>query len=241
MHLARLRTTDGDVIEGDLNDDTITTKDGDEYVVGDDGDLLAPCEPAVFYCVGRNYVAKIDQMEYDVPDIPDWFIKPPVSLLAPGADIEYPRWTDELTYAGELAAVIDKECHEINEGEVDDYVRGYTILNDLDALDQERRTARKAFDGSGPLGPAIATDVDPSNLDMTTHVGGELRQEANTEQMLFGPREVVSFMSERYTLKPGDVISFGSPANPGNLQVGDDVEIWYEGIGTLENTVVALE
>lgn len=238
MHLARLETDEG-LVEGDLDDGILTTEDGDEYVVGDDGELAAPCDPSVFYCVGRNYTAKIDQMAYEVPDIPDWFIKPPVSLLAPGADIVYPKWTNEFTYAGELAAVIDEECHEITEDEVDDVVRGYTILNDLDALDQERRTARKAFDGSGPLGPVIATDVDPSNLDMTTHVGGELRQEANTEQMLFGPREVVAFMSERYTLVPGDVVSFGSPANPGRLEPGDVVEIRYEGIGTLENTVVA--
>ena len=238
MHLARLETDDG-LVEGDLDDGILTTDDGDEYVVGEDGDLAAPCDPPVFYCVGRNYTAKIDQMAYEVPEIPDWFIKPPVSLLAPGADIVYPTWTNEFTYAGELAAVIGTECHEITEDEVDDVVRGYTILNDLDALDQERRTARKAFDGSGPLGPAIATDVDPTNLDMTTHVGGELRQEANTEQMLFGPREVVAFMSERYTLKPGDVVSFGSPANPGLLEPGDEVEIWYEGVGTLKNTVVS--
>lgn len=238
MQYARLETDDG-VVDGDLDGDVLTTGDGNEYVAGDDGVLVAPCEPSVFYCVGRNYTAKIDQMAYDVPDVPDWFIKPPVSLLAPGADIVYPQWTNELTYAGELAAVIGEACHEITADEVDDNVWGYTILNDLDALDQERRTARKAFDGSGPLGPVIATDVDPSNLDMTTHVGGELRQEANTERMLFGPREIVSFMSERYTLAPGDVISFGSPANPGLLEPGDDVEIWYEGIGTLTNTVVS--
>jgi 2-keto-4-pentenoate hydratase/2-oxohepta-3-ene-1,7-dioic acid hydratase in catechol pathway len=241
MHYARFQTDDGELVAGDLEDGVLTTESGDAYVVGEDGSLASPCDPSAFYCVGRNYTAKIDQMEYDVPDIPDWFIKPPVALLAPGADIVYPRWTNELTYAGELAAVIGEECHEIDEERVDDHVWGYTILNDLDALDQERRTARKAFDGSGPLGPAIATDVDPANLDMTTHVGGELRQEANTDQMLFRPREVVAFMSERYTLRRGDVISFGSPANPGGLEVGDDVEIWYEGVGTLENTVVAPE
>lgn len=241
MHYARFETDAGDVVDGDLRDGVVTTEDGDEYAVGVDGRLAAPCEPSAFYCVGRNYTAKIDQMAYDVPDVPDWFIKPPVSLLAPGVDIVYPTWTDDLTYAGELAAVVGETCHEIEADEVDDHVWGYTILNDLDALDQERRTARKAFDGSGPLGPAIATDVDPTNLDMTTHVGGELRQEANTAQMLFGPREVVAFMSERYTLRRGDVVSFGSPANPGGLEPGDEVRIWYEDVGTLENTVVAPE
>ncbi|WEL30393.1 fumarylacetoacetate hydrolase family protein [Haloferax volcanii] len=236
MRLARIRT-DGGVVSGRY-DDGVVTADGEEYEVGVDAELLAPCEPTALYCVGRNYAATVDQMDYDIPDQPDWFIKPPVSVLDPGADIEYPDWTDELTYAGELAAVIDRECSDVAEEDVDEVVRGYTILNDLDALDQPGRTARKAFDGSGPLGPWIETDVEPSNIDMTTHVGGELRQEANTERMLFSPAEVVSFLSERYTFQPGDVISFGSPANPGQVEPGDDVEIWYEGVGTLTNRVV---
>ncbi|WP_049896738.1 MULTISPECIES: fumarylacetoacetate hydrolase family protein [unclassified Haloferax] len=236
MRLARIRT-DGGVVSGRY-DDGVVTADGEEYEVGVDAELLAPCEPTALYCVGRNYAATVDQMDYDIPDRPDWFIKPPVSVLDPGADIEYPDWTDELTYAGELAAVIDRECSDVAEEDVDEVVRGYTILNDLDALDQPGRTARKAFDDSGPLGPWIETDVEPSNIDMTTHVGGELRQEANTERMLFSPAEVVSFLSERYTFQPGDVISFGSPANPGLVEPGDDVEIWYEGVGTLTNRVV---
>ncbi|SFR61195.1 2-keto-4-pentenoate hydratase/2-oxohepta-3-ene-1,7-dioic acid hydratase (catechol pathway) [Halogeometricum rufum] len=236
MRLARIRTDDG-VLTGEYDDGTVETDDG-AYVVGGDAELLAPCEPSACYCVGRNFAETIEQMEYETPDQPDWFIKPPVSVVAPGTDVEYPSWTEELTYAGELAAVIDEECTDLAEDEVDDAVRGYTIMNDLDALDQPGRTARKAFDGSGPLGPWIETDLDPDAVDMTTHVGGELRQEANTELMLFSPREVVSFLSERYTFKPGDVVSFGSPANPGLVEPGDEVEIRYEGVGTLRNTVV---
>jgi 2-keto-4-pentenoate hydratase/2-oxohepta-3-ene-1,7-dioic acid hydratase in catechol pathway len=72
---------------------------------------------------------------------------------------------------------------------------------------------------------------------METHINGERRQHDNTENMFIKPREVVAFMSERFTLKPGDVISFGSPANPGLVEPGDDIEIRYEGIGTLRNTV----
>ncbi|MFW5929731.1 MAG: fumarylacetoacetate hydrolase family protein [Halobacteriota archaeon] len=204
----------------------------------DHGDLLAPCEPGTLYCVGRNYAEKIDQMEYDVPDVPDFFIKPAVAAHPPEAPIRYPDWCSEFTYAGELAAVIERECHEVEPDEVDDFVLGYTIMNDLDAIDQERRTARKAFDGSAPLGPWIETDVDTSNLSIETYVGGELRQDADTSQMLFRPEELVSFLSERFTLKPDDVVAFGSPANPGVLEPGDDVEITYEGVGTLRNTVV---
>jgi 2-keto-4-pentenoate hydratase/2-oxohepta-3-ene-1,7-dioic acid hydratase in catechol pathway len=237
MKLARVRAN-GRVREGEYEDGTVTTDDG-EYVVGEDADLLAPCAPGTFYCVGRNFAATIDQMDYDVPDEPDWFIKPAVSLHHPGDLIVHPPWTEELTYAGELAAVVEERCSDLDgESEVREVLRGWTILNDLDALDQPGRTARKAFDGSAPLGPVVETDLDPRGIEMETHVGDEKRQEANTELMLFDPFEVVAFLSERYTFRPGDVISFGSPANPGLLEPGDDVEIWYEGIGTLRNPVV---
>ncbi|MDG5778061.1 fumarylacetoacetate hydrolase family protein [Haloarculaceae archaeon H-GB2-1] len=246
MRLARIRTDEGVLTGayegGDSNayDGTVTTDEG-TFVVGEDAELLAPCEPTAMYCVGRNYAATIDQMDYERPDEPDWFIKPPASVVGPGRDVTYPSWTEELTYAGELAAVVDVACTDLAEDEVDEVIRGYTIMNDLDALDQDERTPRKAFDGSGPLGPWLETDVEPSSLDMTTHVGGELRQEANTELMLFSPREIVAFLSQRYTFQPGDVISFGSPANPGLVDPGEEVAIWYENIGTLRNTVVAAE
>ncbi|MFB6310807.1 MAG: fumarylacetoacetate hydrolase family protein [Salinirussus sp.] len=238
MQLARAVTRDG-VQTGELVDGKLET---DETVYDLDGParLLAPCEPGTFYCVGRNYATTLDAMEYDRPEQPDWFIKPAVSLLDPGAQIEYPEWTDELTYAGELAAVIDEECTGLSdESEIRDAIRGWTILNDLDALDQPGRTARKAFDGAAPLGPVIETDLDPCDLDMETHIGDERRQSANTAQMLFDPFEVLAFLSERYTFRPGDVISFGSPENPGLLEPGDEITIWYEGIGTLRNRVVA--
>ncbi len=236
VKLARIETDDG-TVTGECDPETgIVDADGTRYAP-DEYDLLAPCEPTALYCVGRNYAATIEQMDYDRPEEPDFFIKPPVSVLAPGAPIEYPAFTDELTYAGELAAVVDRECRDLREGEVDDAVRGYTIMNDLDALDQPGRTARKTFDGSAPLGPYLETDVDPTDLEMRTLVAGEERQSATTAQMLFSPREVISFLSERFTFRPGDVIAFGSPANPGLLERGDDVEITYEGVGTLRNTV----
>lgn len=235
MRLARIRTDDG-VLTGEYDDGDVQTEHG-SFTVGEDAVLTAPCEPSAMYCIGRNYAATIDQMGYEQPDRPDWFIKPPVSVHPPDMPVDYPAWTDELTYAGELAAVIGEQCTDLAVEDVDEVVRGYTIMNDFDALDQDSRTARKAFDGSAPLGPWIETDVDPGNLDMTTHVAGERRQDANTEQMLFPPREAIAFLSERYTFQPGDVVAFGSPANPGLVEPGDDVEIWYEGVGTLRTTI----
>ena len=156
MRLARAETPDG-IVRGEYVDGVVET-DADSYGIGEEATLLAPVDPDAMFCVGRNFGEKVEQMDYEIPEIPDWFIKPPHGLHPPERPIPYPDWTDELTYAGELAAVVGERCHGIGEDEVDDVLRGYTILNDLDALDQERRTARKAFDASGPLGPWIETD-----------------------------------------------------------------------------------
>lgn len=235
MRIARLQTPDG-TVTGRYEGDVVVTPE-QEYVVGDEGRLIHPCSPTAMYCVGRNYAETISQMEYERPDEPDFFIKPPASLIGPDSPIRYPRWTEELTYAGELAAVIDEQCYAVAPEDVPSVVRGYTILNDVDALDQPERTARKAFDTSGPLGPWIETDIDPYGIEMETIINGEQRQSATTDQMLFDPYQIISFISNRVTLQSGDVISFGSPANPGTIAVGDTIEITYEGVGTLRNTI----
>ena len=239
MKLARADTPDG-VVEGEYVDGVIETDDA-SYEIGEDATLLAPCDPDALFCVGRNFAATLDQMDYERPEEPDFFIKPPASVVGHGAQIPYPSFTDELTYAGELAAVVGERCHDVDEADVPDVLRGFTVMNDLDALDQQGRTARKAFDSSGPLGPWIETDVDPRGIEMYTDVAGERRQEANTELMLFDPYEVVAYLSERFTFRPGDVIAFGSPANPGLVEPGETVEITYEGVGTLRNTIVERE
>ncbi|NBB99633.1 MAG: fumarylacetoacetase [Bacteroidetes bacterium] len=237
MPYARLLTPHGPVA-GRYHEGLLHTDDG-PYRVGVDGPLLPPCTPSALYCVGRNYAATLKQMDYDRPEAPDFFIKPAASVIPHNAPIPYPRWTRELTYAGELAAVIGRRCFEVAPEDVPAVVHGYTIMNDVDALDQPGRTARKAFTGAAPLGPWLATDVDPTALPMHTYVNDEKRQEATTAQMLFSPYEVIAFLSERFVLQPGDVVAFGSPANPGLIAPGDTVRITYEGIGTLSNPVEA--
>ena len=236
MRQARLRTDSG-IVRGQYGDGRIVAEDG-EYRVGRDGSLTYPCSPSAVYCVGRNYAETLEQMDYERPSEPDFFIKPPGSLLGHGDPIRYPQWTEELTYAGELAAVVGRRCRDVPAEAASEVIRGYTILNDVDALDQGGRTARKAFDGSGPLGPWIETDLDPEGIGMETVINGETRQDSNTELMLFDPPEIVAFLSRRFTLRPGDVIAFGSPANPGTVTPGDVIEITYDGVGTLRNRVV---
>jgi 2-keto-4-pentenoate hydratase/2-oxohepta-3-ene-1,7-dioic acid hydratase in catechol pathway len=239
MRLARIETGDG-VVAGEY-EDGVVRGDGEAYVVGEDGRLAPPCDPSAVYCIGRNYAENLERKGYERPEQPTFFVKPPASVIAHEQPIPYPTFSEAVTYAGELVAVIDQRCHDLTPEEAEDVVRGFTIMNDVDALDQPDLPSRKAFDGSGPLGPWIETDVDPRDMKMSTDVDGERRQAANTELMLWGPYELISFLSERFTFRPGDAIAFGSPGNPGTIEPGDEVEIWYEGIGTLSNTVVSKE
>src|SRR6056297_2878993 len=124
MQLARARTDDG-VVTGEYHEGGLVTDD-DEYGI-DEEELLPPCEPTALYCVGRNYAATLEQMSYERPEEPDFFIKPAASLLGHGDPIAYPPFTTELTYAGELAAVVDVECRDVAPDAVSDVVRGYTV------------------------------------------------------------------------------------------------------------------
>jgi 2-keto-4-pentenoate hydratase/2-oxohepta-3-ene-1,7-dioic acid hydratase in catechol pathway len=127
-----------------------------------------------------------------------------------------------------------------------DYVLGYTIGNDVSErviqfaeMKMGAIMIGKSFDTFKPLGPIIATDIDPSNVDLTTRVNGEVRQDANTSDLLFPAAKLVSYMSEAMTLLPGDVIYSGTPAGVGQIAPGDTIDIEIQGIGTLSNSVVA--
>ena len=116
MKRARI-AVDGEIHAGGYRDGVVET-DAGQFVVGEDGHLAPPCEPSALYCVGRNFAETLDQMEYNVPDQPAFFIKPPASIVAHEEPIPYPTFSDEVTYAGELCAVIDERCHRLDESEV---------------------------------------------------------------------------------------------------------------------------
>lgn len=235
MRIARVDTPNG-IVTGEYDDGVVETE-VNSYRVGEDASLLAPVEPSSFFCVGRNYAEYNEATGYEEQDFLHWFIKPPISLHHPDQPIPYPSFTEQFGCAAELAAVIDESCKDVAADEAHEYVRGFTIMNDLDAEDQPEVTSRKAFDHSAPLGPWIETDIDPTGLDMETRVNGTIGQAANTEQMLWGPWEVIAELSRYVTLRPDDVVAYGSPESPDPLEPGDEIEMWYEGIGTLRNTV----
>lgn len=233
MRITRVETQDGPVI-GEYVDGVVEPDDGDTYKVGPDATFLPPCSPSTLYCAGRNFRDYLEHKGNERPSTPHFFLKPPAALLAAEQTIPYPTFADGVGYAGELAAVIGEPCRNVEPGTALEYVKGYTIMNDVDALGNEG-AGMKVFEGAAPLGPWIETDLDPSALEVETTVGGEVRQAGTTSEMLFSPAEIVSYLSGRITLQPGDVVAFGSPANPGEVDPGEAVEIRYEGIGTLRN------
>jgi 2-keto-4-pentenoate hydratase/2-oxohepta-3-ene-1,7-dioic acid hydratase in catechol pathway len=147
-------------------------------------------------------------------------------------------------YEGELAVVIKKRCRSVPAERAREYVLGYTCLNDVTARDLQERdrqpTRAKAFDSFCPVGPCIATDIDPNGVDIETWVNGERRQASNTKNFIFPVEDIVARVSAVMTLLPGDVIATGTPAGIGPLEPGDKVEVRIEGIGALKNPVIRI-
>ncbi|HYT30593.1 MAG TPA: fumarylacetoacetate hydrolase family protein [Actinomycetota bacterium] len=205
--------------------------------------LLAPVIPSKVVAIGRNYVEHAEEMGGEVPEEPVIFLKPSTAVIGPGDGIPYPAASGRVDHEGELAIVVGRLARRVRSEDAARYVLGYTCGNDVTARDLQLKdgqwTRGKGFDGFCPLGPWIETEIDPLDLALECRVNGETRQAARTSQLAFVPGELLEFVSGVMTLLPGDVILTGTPAGVGPLQVGDRVQVEIEGIGVLENTVVA--
>ena len=203
--------------------------------------LLAPIQPGKVLCVGRNYVAHAKEHDADVPEIPLLFLKPPSSVIGHEEAIVLPPQSQQVEHEAELAIVISKSGRWITPEDVQDYILGYTIANDITARDLQRRdgqwTRGKGFDTFCPLGPWIETDFDPTDALITCQVNSEMRQMGSTRDMVFSVRQLIAFSSSIMTLEPGDVILTGTPSGVGPLHPGDVVEVTIERLGTLRNPV----
>ncbi len=207
--------------------------------------LLPPALPTKIVAVGRNYAEHAKELGNEAPPEPNIFIKPPSALLAPGGTIVRPPIAQRVDYEGELALVIGREARNVPRARWRDYIRGFTCANDVTARDLQKKdvqfTRAKGFDTFAPIGPCIETDLDPSNLRIQTRVNGQVKQNGNTNQMIFGCDVIVEFITQVMTLLPGDVILTGTPQGVGPLTPGDVVEVTIDGIGTLRNPVIAEE
>ncbi|MCL2849561.1 MAG: fumarylacetoacetate hydrolase family protein [Micrococcales bacterium] len=242
----RYALVDGDelvVIAGDPIY-TPVTPTGERVRLDDDGvRLLAPVIPrSKVVAVARNYVAHAEEMQVEVPTRPLLFFKPNTSVVGPDDPVVVPQWSQRVEHEGELAVVIGKVTKDVSPEAAAAHVFGYTCANDVTARDVQRAEGQwaraKGFDTSCPLGPWIVPDLDVDDLEVTVRVNGEQRQHGRTSQMVFDVAYLVSYVSEAFTLLPGDVILTGTPAGTGPLEHRDVVEVEVEQIGTLRNPVL---
>lgn len=204
---------------------------------------LAPVLPSKIIAVGKNYAAHAAEMGGEVPAEPMIFLKPSTSVIGPGADIVLPTASGHVELEAELAIVIGRMCRHVPRDRVAEVVLGYTAANDVSARDLQARDGQwgraKGFDTFCPLGPWMATDIDPNDLAINGAINGEPRQQARTSDMVRSVADLVSWISGVMTLIPGDVILTGTPAGVAPIIDGDVVTVTIEKIGTLSNPVVA--
>jgi 2-keto-4-pentenoate hydratase/2-oxohepta-3-ene-1,7-dioic acid hydratase in catechol pathway len=206
--------------------------------------LLAPCEPTKIVAIGLNYRDHAAEFGHPIPAEPLIFMKPSTAVIGPDEDIVYPEMSRRVDYEAELAVVIGKPCRQVAPENFQDYVLGYTCINDVTARDLQKKdgqfTRSKSFDTFAPLGPWIETEIaNPDHLTVEAFLNGERRQHSNTSNLVFSVATLVSFISRIMTLLPGDVIATGTPSGIGPMREGDVVEIRVESIGALRNRLVS--
>ena len=208
-------------------------------------DLLPPVTPQKIICVGRNYRDHVKELGNEMPEQPLIFFKPPSSLLKPGGTVLLPKASARVDFEGELAMVIGRRVHKLAAGaDLRGVIRGWTLADDVSARDLQKKdvqwTRAKGFDTFCPIGPIVSDELDPmGGVTLETRVNGEVRQHASTVDFIFPIPALLTFITEAFTLEPGDVILTGTPSGVGPLSPGDQVEVSIAGLGTLAHFVAS--
>jgi 2-keto-4-pentenoate hydratase/2-oxohepta-3-ene-1,7-dioic acid hydratase in catechol pathway len=226
--------------------------DGPEYGVGE-VTLHHPVVPDKILAIGLNYRSHAAESELDVPSVPVVFAKWTSSMIGPGEKIVIPLEETRPDFEGEVAVVIGRQTYRATPANARQAIGGISALHDVSGrraqLETPLRqfTLGKSFDTFTPMGPAIASieDVDLEDIDIRTTVSGEVMQDANTRDLIFGIEQLIVYLSAGVTLQPGDVIATGTPGGVGDsrqppryLRPGDVADVYVGGAGTLTNPVV---
>ncbi|MDB6057734.1 MAG: 5-oxopent-3-ene,2,5-tricarboxylate decarboxylase [Verrucomicrobiales bacterium] len=202
---------------------------------------LTPVAPSKLIAVGLNYADHAREQNKPLPKEPLIWFKAPTSLIPDGGKIEIPFPDHQTEFEGELAIVIGRRARNVTAAAASRYIFGYTASQDISDRTIQRsdgQNARaKSFDTFTPLGPYIETKIDPKELTIQMFQNGQLRQNSNTNQLIFDVYKLVSFISTNLTLLPGDVILTGTPSGVGPIQSGDRLEVRIQGLAPLLNTV----
>lgn len=225
--------------------------------VGEEVRLGAPvARPSKLICVGLNYAQHAKESGMDIPKEPILFFKATTAICGPNDVVIIPKNSQKTDWEVELAFVIGKKASYVSEAEALDYIAGYVLHNDISEREfQLERGGQwvkgKSADTFAPLGPFLASKdeiADPENLHLWLKLNGEMMQDSNTSDLIFGIRYLVSYISQFMTLLPGDVVSTGTPFGvglglkpPKYLQAGDEMELGIEGLGVSRQQVMAYQ
>jgi 2-keto-4-pentenoate hydratase/2-oxohepta-3-ene-1,7-dioic acid hydratase in catechol pathway len=256
MLFARFRYGDTESY-GLVEDDSVRLLEGDLFgehrILGgtlsrDSVTLLPPVLPGKILATAVNYPSHVAGSQRmigvaEVPPEPALFLKPPTSVIGPEEAIVLPRGAGRVEYEGELVAVIGRRCRAVAVEEALDCVFGYTCGNDVSARQWQREDLQwwraKGSDTFSPVGPFIATGLDPTDLELRTRLNGREVQATNTGLLVHNVAAIVSFASQAMTLEPGDLVFTGTPGETSHLSDGDVEEVEICGIGVLRNPVIA--
>lgn len=231
----QLRLLSGDPLAGGQLTDRIVDRA--------DVTVLVPCTPTKIIGVARNFAAHAAERARAVPQEPLIFVKPLTTLVPWDGNIVRPPACNLLNYEGEMAVVMGKGGHAIPEAKAMEHVWGFTVADDVTARDIQNREENfvraKGYDTFCPLGPCVATGLDPAELVVETHVNGELQQHGPIADLVHPIPELIHFISSIMTLFPHDVICTGTPKGMIPVNPGDLVEVSVAGIGRIRNPVVA--
>lgn len=249
MKLVKVRF-EGEEFYSSVGSDGVFAVAGDifgEFIVTDkktdinNAEILPPVMPSKIVAVGLNYKDHAIEFGEEIPKEPKLFLKPSTAVIGHKGTIVRPSQSKQVDYEAELAIVIKKTACNIEAADADDYILGYTCLNDVTARDLQKKDGQwiraKGFDTFAPIGPCISCGIDGDNLDIKLFLNGEVKQHSNTKNFIFKTKELVSFVSKIMTLLPGDIITTGTPSGVGSLSCGDEVKVVIEKIGELINYV----
>lgn len=247
MKIGKAITSSGEVVPfAVVADDDFRRYDPETRLTGEQisvARLLPPVLPGKIVAVGLNYRDHANEMGIEIPKEPILFLKPSTSVIGPHEDIVYPSQSSRVDYEAELAVVIGRTCRNVSARDAEDYILGYTCLNDVTARDLQAKdgqwTRAKSFDTFAPIGPWVVTDIEnPHTLSIRARLNGEIKQSSNTSNLIFNVYELIDFISHVMTLQDGDVIATGTPSGIGPMNIGDEIAIEIQGIGALKNRVI---
>ena len=238
-----LEGNDITVYEGNLFNDPIKSN---RKLKIKDVTVINPCKPSKMIALWNNYQSLATEKGLSKPNNPLYLNKAISCIIGQGENIIRPKtYNENIFFEGELGIVIGKSCKDINVSNAENYIFGYTCINDVTAMDLVKKdptfdqwTRSKSYDTFGIFGPCIANDIDPMSLTITTTVDGDIKQDYKTSDMFFNVYEIVSYLSHDMTLYPGDIIACGTNSGLGPMVSGETVTVSVSSIGKVVNQLI---